>query len=279
LARFKHTDPKTVSAITFNVLSPSLIFYTLVTAKISMSDFRQMAVFTFAVIGAAGAISWVAARAMRLDRPETSAFLVVSMFGNAGNYGLPLVLFAFGVQAMTRATVYLVMHVILLYSIGVALASGGNGGVRQALRSVVRVPHLYAIALAALVVLTNTTVPEALLRPVGLLSSATVPIMVLLMGMQLERTALPERRLPVGVATTIRLVVMPFVAFGAAALLGMTGADRQAAVIQASMPAAVMVSVLAIEYQTAPEFATAVVFLSTVLSPITLTLLISALQH
>ena len=80
LARFKHTDPKTVSAITFNVLSPSLIFYTLVTAKISMSDFRQMAVFTFAVIGAAGAISWVAARAMRLDRPETSAFLVVSMF-------------------------------------------------------------------------------------------------------------------------------------------------------------------------------------------------------
>ena len=114
-----------------------------------------------------------------------------------------------------------------------------------ALRNVVRVPHLYAIAAAGVVMLTGTTVPEPLMRAVGLLNDAALPMMVLLMGLQLERTAFPERPALVGLATAVRLAVLPLLALGLAAVFGLTGADRQAAVIQASMPAAVMITVLA----------------------------------
>ena len=61
-------------------------------------------------------------------------------------------------------------------------------------------------------------------------------------------------------------------------LLGLTGAARQAAILQASMPAAVITTVLALEFDAAPAFVTSVVFVSTLLSPLTLTLLIAYLR-
>ncbi len=278
LSRYLHADVKTFSSLIFYILSPALIFNTLVTETLGADEFARLSLFTVGIISAAGLVSFILTWPLRLAGPERNAFVIVGMFGNAGNYGLPLVLFAFGQDAPARATVYLVVHVILLYSFGVLLASSGHSGWRAAITRVLRVPHLYAIAAATLVMVTRTTLPDAIMRPVGLLNSAALPMMILLMGMQIQQSARPERPIVVGVATGLKLVVMPVLALGLAALMGLTGADRQAAVIQAAMPAAVMITVLAVEFQTAPAFVTGVVFLSTVLSPLTLTLFIALLQ-
>lgn len=279
LARYLHVEVKALSQVTFNVLSPCLVFNTLVTAQLSASEFGRMAAFSVCVIAAAGLLAWLASLALRLDRPMTSAFISVAMFANAGNYGLPLVLFAFGQEAMTRATVYFVIHVVLLYSVGIIVASSSRGSLGQGLKNVLRVPHLYAIGGALIFIVSGLAVPLPLMRPIALLNNAALPMMVLLLGMQLERAALPKRLELVGLATAGRLVVLPVLALGLAAVFGLTGIDRQAAVIEASMPAAVMVTVLAVEFQTEPAFVTAVVFLSTILSPLTLTPLIAFLQR
>jgi predicted permease len=279
LARYLHVDVKALSLVTFNVLTPCLVFYILVTAQLSPGEFGRMAAFSACLIVGAGLLAWLTSLGLRLDRPMTSAFVSVAMFANAGNYGLPLVLFAFGQEALTRATVYFVIHVVLLYSVGIIVASSSQGNLRQVIRSVIRVPHLYAILAALVFIVTRVTVPTPVMRPIALLNNAALPMMVLLLGMQLERAALPKRLGLVGLATAGRLIVLPLLALGLAAIFGLTGADRQAAVIQASMPAAVMVTVLAVEFQTEPAFVTAVVFLSTVLSPLTLTPLIAFLQH
>jgi predicted permease len=60
--------------------------------------------------------------------------------------------------------------------------------------------------------------------------------------------------------------------------LGLSGAARQAAIIEASMPTAVVTTILALEYEVAPPFVTSVVFVSTLLSPITVTVLIALLR-
>jgi malate permease and related proteins len=278
LARSMKVDVRAVSRITFNVLSPCLVFNSLVTAQVSAAEFGRMAFFAACVMLTAGALAWLASAVLRLDRPTTSAFITLAMFANAGNYGLPLVLFAFGQEAMTRATIYFVIHLILLYSLGIVVVSSSRSGPREALLSMLRVPHLYAILVALAFMLLKVPVPTLVLRPVALLSNAALPMMILLLGMQLERAAMPERPKLVGLATALRLVVLPALALGLAAVMGLTGIDRQAAVIEASMPAAVMITVLAVEYQAAPAFVNAVVFVSTLLSPLTLTFLIALLQ-
>ncbi|MEI9814263.1 MAG: hypothetical protein WDO18_17175 [Acidobacteriota bacterium] len=47
-----------------------------------------------------GAIGFAAAKTLRLDRSTLRAFIMVVMFSNGGNYGLPVVRFAFGQEAL-----------------------------------------------------------------------------------------------------------------------------------------------------------------------------------
>jgi malate permease and related proteins len=279
LTRYMNANAATLAAIVFNVLSPALIFYTLVTSTVSLAEFGRMSLFAFVLILTAGLLAWIFSFSLRLDRTMTTAFVIVAMFANTGNYGLPMTLFAFGPEAMDRATIYFIIHVILLYSLGLVLASAGQAGVRQALWRVARVPHMYAIAVAGLLLYTGTTLPPALMRPIALLNDGALPMMIMLMGMQLGRATLPERPVLVGLATALKLVIMPLLALGLTFIFGLKGADRQAAVMQAAMPAAVMVTVLSMQFQVAPAFTTAVVFLTTVLSPVTLTPIILWLQR
>jgi predicted permease len=121
--------------------------------------------------------------------------------------------------------------------------------------------------------------PLAITRPIALLSDAALPMMILVLGMQLERATVPERPSLVGVAVAISLIVAPIVAIGLASLIGVQGTARQAAVILSSMPVAVVTTILAVEFDVTPAFVTSAVFVSTLLSPLTLTPLIAYLRH
>jgi predicted permease len=200
------------------------------------------------------------------------------MFSNSGNYALPVVLFAFGAEALGHASVFFVTSAILVYTVGVFVAASGGQGAGRALTGIVRVPAVYALMAAAVVMLTGFEPPLAIVRPVGMLSDAAIPIMLLVLGMQLERAIMPERSAAVAVAVAVTLVVGPIVGFGLAALLGITGPAHQAAILMAAMPAAVVTTVLALEFELDPAFATSVVFLSTMLSPFSLVVIIAYLQ-
>jgi len=76
----------------------------------------------------------------------------------------------------------------------------------------------------------------------------------------------------------LSLIVSPIIGFGLATLLGFSGAARAAAITLASMPAAVITTVLALEFDLDSSFVTSTVFLSTLLSPLTLVPLIAWLQ-
>lgn len=102
--------------------------------------------------------------------------------------------------------------------------------------------------------------------------------MILVLGMQLERAALPDRPSVVAAAVLVSLVVSPLIALGLTSTLGVTGTARQAAVCLASTPVAVITTILSLEFDVAPAFVTSTVLLSTLLSPFTLTPLIAYLQ-
>jgi hypothetical protein len=200
------------------------------------------------------------------------------MFSNSGNYGLPVVLFAFGQEALAHATVYFVANAEATYSLGVFLASAGRRSIGQAARGVLRVPAVWGAVAAGAVLGLGLHLPPAVMRPVELLSDAALPTMLLVLGMQLERSAWPERPGLVALAGVLALLVTPILAFGASHLLGLTGVARQAAIVQSGMPSAVLTTILALEFDLAPSFVTACVLMSTLASPVTVTLLIAALQ-
>jgi len=278
LARYRQTDVRTLSRVAFNALSPCLVFHLIVSSSLTAGDFARMtALGLFTVLGI-GLVARLLALALRLDRALASGFLIVVMFSNSGNYGLPVVLFAFGEPALAQASIYFVVNAVLTYTVGVFIASAGRRSALDALAGILRVPAVYGVAAAAIVTATGIQVPLAVMRPVELLSGAALAVMILVLGMQLERGGAPARPALVGTAVVLSLVVTPLLALAASQVLGLQGAARQAAIVQSGMPSAVLTTILALEFDVEPAFVTACVTVSTLVSPVTVTLLIAALQ-
>lgn len=275
LARRFDANVVTLSRVSFYALSPCLVFTTLVRSQIGGAAFGRMALFCVLVTAAMGLAARLAAIPLRLDRRTLSAFLLVVMFSNGGNYGLPVVLFAFGQEALSYATVYFVTGAVLLYTVGVFLAAAGHRSVSNALVNITRVPAIYGVLGASVVLVAGVPVPLPIMRPIELMNDAALPIMMLVFGMQLDRARAPEQPAAVAVAVGLSLLVAPVVGLSLAWTMGLAGPALSAGIIQASMPAAVVTTILALEFDVAPTFVTSVVFLSTLLSPLTLTVLIA----
>jgi predicted permease len=269
---------KTLSAIAFNALSPCLVFNQLVTSRLTGSEVGSMAFYCLLLTFMMGAVARLVAIPLRLDRRTQSSFMLVAMFSNSGNFALPLIHFAFGPEALAFASVYFVTSAILVYTVGVFIAASGGQEVQRALTGILRVPALYALIAAGAIVILKLNVPVGLMRPIGMLSDAALPAMLLILGMQLRRAVAPNRPIVVGTAVVLSLLVAPLIGIGLTWLLGLSGAARAAAITLASMPAAVVTTVLALEFDLDSSFVSGVVLVSTLLSPLTLVLLIAYLK-
>jgi hypothetical protein len=278
LARRLHVDVKSLSRITFNAFAPCLVFNLLVTSRVSSGEFGRIVAFTVLLVAAIGLVARVAAIPFHLTRPQLAAFMIVVMFSNAGNYGLSVVLFAFGREVLARAAVYFVTSALLMYTVGTWLASSGHRGGRAALRGLVRVPAVWGLAAAALVVSTGVELPRAVSRPIGLLGDAAIPSMLLVLGMQVEKGVRPERPALVALASALVLLGSPLLGFLLAPALGLTGPARQAMLVESAMPSAVITTIVALEFDVAPRFVTSVVVVTTLASPLTVSVLIALLQ-
>lgn len=274
-----HLHVKSISRMTFYVLGPCLMFTSLTRSSVSGEELGRIVLFEVTVTAVTLLVAWNIARLARLTRKQESAFLLSVLFANAGNYGLSVNLFAFGEEALARAILFFVGSTVLMNTLGVFLASRGQADVKTALLNVFKVPAIYAVTLAFVVRALRWSVTEtSWFRALDTLGQAAVPVMLLLLGVQLARNSLGRDLKRISAATLLRLGLSPLLSLLLAAVVGLTGDTRRACVLEASMPTAVTSVILALEFEALPEFVTGVIFLSTLLSPLSLTLLIALLR-
>ena len=242
-------------------------------------EFGRLALFMIAAGAAVGAVALLIGRMLGTSRQLLASLVVASVLVNAGNYGLAAVKFAFGDAALARAMVCFVFSTVIMYSAGVVIASMGQCPAPQALRLLATVPAFYGMIAAAVVRYEGWRIPLFLDRSVTTLSEAAIPLMLVLLGLQVAATrSWPrERGVLIGTAVFLQLVASPLIAIPLAWSLGLSGAARQAAVLQASMPAAVLTMWLAVEYDLDVQLVSGTLVLTTLLSPLTLTPLIAYL--
>ena len=278
LARWLNASAVTLTHVVFYALLPCFAFRLLISSVATGRQFGLMVLLAVLVMLAMAAVGALLSLVLRLSRAESTVLLLVVMFSNGGNYGLPVVSFAFGEDALSYGTVFFLTGSVLTNTVGAFLAAAGRRSLRTAATSMLRMPAIYGMIAAGVVLATGIAVPTPLLRPVTMLSDAALPVMILVLGMQLERASAPKRLGLVAVAVCVSLLVAPLVALGLTSLFHVTGAARQAVVVLSSMPVAVATTILAVEFDASPDFVTSAVFLSTLLSPITLTPLIAYLR-
>lgn len=269
LQRRYDLDKRTLNSLVFNVLSPALILSSLVNSDLPSAELLEISAFTIVTVLTMGLLALGAGRALRFGRREIAAFMILVMFVNSGNYGITLNLLRYGDQGMATAVVYYVVSTILLYSLGVLLASMGTLSLREALSRMIRLPAIYAAALAVVVYALNINLPAPLMSAIDLAGSAAIPVMILLLGMQMAGMRRGESTRLLWPAVGLRLVAGPLVAVGVATMLGMQGLSRSTSIIEASMPAAVFTIVLAQEFGLPIAAVAPTVVVGTLLSPLT----------
>jgi predicted permease len=270
LGKWLQLNPRTLSQVIFYVFSPCLIFNLITHSQLDNNDILRIFAFALSVILIIGALAWVLGRVLQLDRHMLAAVILTCMFMNAGNYGLPLVNFAFGPEALVYASLMFVAMNFLLNTIGVLIASLGTSNLKKSLLNLIKTPVFYAVLLGIFFLSMGWQLPGPVDRTVKILGDASIPCMLLFMGLQFHSIQWKCQKLPMVLVSGIRLVVAPLLALAFSSVFRLEGSALQAGVIESGMPSAVLTTVVATEFDIEPAFVTAVVFLTTILSPVTL---------
>ena len=277
LAKWLKINPRPLSQVIFYLFSPILVFKLITDSQLSNKDILRTLVFALILMAVIGGITWLIGGILKFDRKTLAAVMITSMFMNAGNYGLPLTSFAFGEAALAFASVFFVVNAMFTNTVGIVIASSGSMSVLNAIKGLLKFPAIYALALGVLFLQFHWQLPSGLGRTVTLLSNAAIPCMLVLLGMQLVNIRLDGHVLPLILASSMRLLIAPLLAIGLTRLFRMSGPSYQAVVLEAAMPAAVLTTILATEFDAEPTFVTTVVLITTLFSPLTLTPLLAFL--
>jgi predicted permease len=268
-------DARTLTKFAYYVLVPSFIFNVFKDAVIPAGLAVRMALFmTLATLGVV-VIAFVVARLMGRTGQMVAAYVLVGAFGNVGNFGLPIIQFKLGDEALVAASVFFLVGSTAGFIIGVMAATWHQGSGLNAVWAAFKTPGIIAVFPAFAVNFLDLPVPLFVDRAVGLLAGALIPTMLVTLGIQLSGMG----KLRVGrdeiVGGTLRLVAGPALAFSLAPFFGLTGIERGAGILQMSMPVAVLASLIALEHNLMPDFVTRTVLFSTVASSVTLTVVLA----
>jgi predicted permease len=266
-----------LSKVALYLFSPCLIFKLVMAQPADPAPLLKMAGFVLTTLPIVGLLGWLVARVLKLSRSMTAAMVLVVLLPNAGNLGLAVNLFAFGPDGLTQAGLFFIVSALYSYSAGALVAAMGKVSMREAALSLFRVPALWAALVAFIFLAVGWQLSTPAHRAVDMLAEAAIPLFLVILGMQLVGVNWRVSRGPVMAATALRLVGSAAAALVMASVWHLDGAARQAAVFQASMPTAVITSVLASEYDGDTEFISAVILMTTLLSPLTLTPLMALL--
>lgn len=270
-------DTRTLSRFAYFVLTPAFVFNILSRTRIEAGLATRMIGFISLVYIGSIVIALVIARLSRRSLKMTAAYVMIAAFGNVGNFGLPIVQFASGPESLGAATIYFLANLVLAFVVCVAAANVSRGFNIAMVGQVFRTPALIALLPALLVNWSQIAMPLVVMRPIELLAGALIPTMLVVLGAQLANAGIPRLSFDMLMASGIRLVSGPLLAFGLIGWFGLGGIEREVGILQASMPAAVLVSIIAAENDLLPEFVTATVLFSNLASIISLAIVIALL--
>ncbi|MSO84922.1 MAG: AEC family transporter [Rhodospirillales bacterium] len=261
-------DVEIVTVLATSISLPALVFTTLVETQIEIAALGKMVAAAVAATGLFGAVG---AAVLKLARIPLRSFLPAMMFPNVGNMGLPLAALGFGEAGLALAIVFFAVSVVLQITIGVALAAGTVSP-----RALVRIPALYAVAGAIVILAGGLEAPAWLLNTTRILGGMLVPLMLITLGVSLAGLKVGNLGRGLGLAL-LRFALGIGAGLGVGYALGLEDTARAILILQAAMPVAVINFLFAQRYGTDPAEVAGLVVISTLFGFATLPFLIGAL--
>lgn len=186
-------DMATGNRINIDVFVPMLIFDIMSTGSFALGDYSNLAFAGLLVVLGSGLLAWPVAQVFGY---RWKTFLPPMMFNNSGNMGLPVILLAFGKQALPAAVVLFVLENFLHFTFGQQMIKQ-----RWSLLFLAKNPMVLATLAGIGVSEFELVIPEIIQLPIHMLGQVSIPLMLFSLGVRL--TALDFRDWRIGLAGAI----------------------------------------------------------------------------
>ncbi|MHB0776051.1 AEC family transporter [Halomonas sp. WWR20] len=242
--RFRTPDIRGLNTLNMELFVPLLVFAVLADRQAPLQDYTSLALAAVIIVLGSGLLLWPLARALRLD---LKTFLPPMMFNNTGNMGIPLLVLAFGEEALPAAVVLFIIEMLLHFSVGLYMLDP-----RTPLWRVLRMPIVFA-SLAGLVVnIAEIPLSAWLLEAMNMLGGVSIPLMLFALGVRLLDVDFSDWKIGIlgAIACPLSGLVLtwPLIHW-----LGLHGLQAASLWVFAALPPAVLNYLLAEQYHQEPH--------------------------
>ncbi len=266
-------DIQSISKVSLYIMSPFLAFRTFYVNELT-AEYFYIILFCLILCFILMIIVWITAIFTKATKQQLSAMMLGGAFMNSGNYGAPIVLFALGKIGFDYAVIMMVFQSFLMNTIGLFFASLGGedeASIKESFQKVIRMPVIHGAIAGIILQLLSIHIPKPFMEAISLIADASIPTVMLVLGMQLAVIA--NKRVAyrfVSWVTFIRMVISPIIAIFIVSFLPISTLLKDVLIIQAAMPAAANTTMFAIQFGTEPDLVSFTTLITTLLSIITI---------
>ncbi|MFP8965976.1 AEC family transporter [Pokkaliibacter sp. CJK22405] len=255
--KIRRPDIRVANQINMELFVPALLISVLAGKDFQLTDYGQLAWMSAAVVLGSGllllplclwrGISW-------------KTFLPPMMFNNTGNMGIPLLVFAFGDQALPAAVVLFIVEMLLHFTLGIYMLSP-----RTPPLTLLKMPITLATLVGLVFSLAGGHLPAWLNQPLDMLGQISIPLMLFTLGIRLTHVNLRDWHL--GVLGALACPAVGLIVALAVQWISPLPADQWAyLIIFAALPPAVLNYMLAEQFQQEPAQVASIVMLGNIAS-------------
>jgi len=283
LHRIFKLDIKTLSKLNFYLFSPAIMFELLYGTDISGMLFGQVLLFFVLFMLLQYALLEIVVRLRGYKGGMRAAMRNSVLFYNSANYGIPINQLAFAGNTYTLSVqiIIMMMQSLVPNTYGIYSVNAHKADWRRIRKVILSMPVIYVIPVALLLRAFSVPLPGFVDISVGYLSDAFIGMALFTLGVQLgDMKGFLTRKLAldVGLASALRLVAGPLLAWGVVLLLGVDEMMAAALIVSSAVPTSLSSVLLAVEFDNEKDFSSQTVLFSTALSIVTVTAVIYMLR-
>lgn len=248
----------TLARLVFFVCTPALLVHSLATSDLGVVFSPTLAIAAVSALSIGAVYALIARLWLRRALPETTIGALSASYVNSVNLGLPIAVFVLDdasfIAPLLLFQIVLYTPVALMLLDFSALDPAQRGSTLRTLAIPFRNPILIGGVIGLTFSMTGWVPPAAILTPLDMLGSASVPLALLTFGLSLTGAAVFRKgtapRRDIVLATALKMVAMPVLAYSLARWgFGMSGHALFGQTVIAALPTAQNVLVYATRYR------------------------------
>jgi predicted permease len=208
---------------------------------------------------------------LRLPSGVRPVVAVAMAFANSGNFGLPVAQLAFPPDYLLHQTLIVSLHSVLIVPFGLIALAHAYGGLVQSLRALALSPMIVGVIAGLVVKGLEIELPRLMSYPIELVAGAYIALALFTLGAQLAEKRFSLADGPVWLAVFLKLLIAPALTWGALAFMDIEPQLSDLLVVASAAPVGLLLAIFCTDYNRCPDAAGAMVLISTVLSPVTVT--------